>query len=76
MNCDEFEERLHQDSLGEKELEEMNKHTVVCSSCRMKSDLKSLMPQDEIPESAANAWRRSPAAASSRIRFASFSASP
>ena len=58
MNCDEFEERLHQDSLSEKELEEMDKHTVVCSSCRMKSDLKSLMPHEEIPESAASAWRQ------------------
>ena len=58
MNCDEFEERLHQDSLSEQELEEMNKHTVVCSSCLLKSDLKSLMPHEEIPESAASAWRQ------------------
>ena len=58
MNCDEFEERLHQDSLSEQELEEMDKHTVVCSSCLLKSDLKSLMPHEEIPESAASAWRQ------------------
>ncbi len=58
MNCDEFEERLHQDSLSEKELEEMDKHTVVCSSCLLKSDLKSLMPHEDIPESAASAWRQ------------------
>ena len=58
MNCDEFEERLHQDSLSEQELEEMDKHTAVCSSCLLKSDLKSLMPHEEIPESAANAWRQ------------------
>ena len=58
MNCDEFEERLHQDSLSEQELEEMDKHTVVCSFCRMKSDLKSLMLHEEIPESAASAWRQ------------------
>ncbi len=58
MNCDEFEERLHQDSLSEQELEEMDKHTAVCSSCCMKSDLKSLMPHEEIPESAASAWRQ------------------
>ena len=58
MNCDEFEERLHQDSLSEQELEEMNKHTVVCSSCLLKSDLKFLMPHEEIPESAASAWRQ------------------
>lgn len=58
MNCDEFEERLHQDSLSEQELEEMDKHTAVCSFCRMKSDLKSLMPHEEIPESAASAWRQ------------------
>ena len=58
MNCDEFEERLHQDSLSEQELEEMDKHTVVCSSYLLKSDLKSLMPHEEIPESAASAWRQ------------------
>ncbi len=58
MNCDEFEERLHQDSLSEQELEEMDKHTVVCSACLLKSDLKSLMPHEEIPESAASAWRQ------------------
>ena len=58
MNCDEFEERLHQDSLSEQELEEMDKHTVVCSSCLLKCDLKSLMPHEEIPESAASAWRQ------------------
>ena len=58
MNCDEFEARLHQDELTEEELAEMNEHTIVCSLCRMKSDLKALMPDEEIPESAASAWRQ------------------
>ena len=58
MNCEEFENRLHQENLTEQEKSEMEEHAASCSLCRMKSDLKDLMPDEEIPESAGNAWRQ------------------
>lgn len=57
MNCDEFEVKLHQDILTEQEKSEMESHMAGCSSCRLKTDLKALMPDEDLPESAAASWR-------------------
>ena len=57
MNCDEFELKLHQDILTEQEKSEMESHMAGCSSCRLKTDLKALMPGEDLPESAAASWR-------------------
>ena len=57
MNCDEFERKLHQDVLTEQEKNEMESHMAGCAVCRLKADLKSLMPDEDLPASAAASWR-------------------
>lgn len=74
MNCEEFEARLHLDSLTEQEKAEMEKHAANCPECLMKSDLMALMQDAEVPQSASEAWRRAvlEEAGENRIRKQSF----
>ena len=57
MNCDEFELKLHQDILTDQEKRDMEAHMDGCSSCRLKADLKALLPDEALPASAAASWR-------------------
>ena len=58
MNCDIFEEKLHQDSLSDQEQMEMARHAESCFLCRMKADLKEMRPNEDIPQEAASGWRQ------------------
>ncbi len=57
MNCEEFENKLHQDQLSDDDRKAMSEHAARCSACRLKQDLKAMMPRDEIPKKASDGWR-------------------
>ena len=58
MTCQEFEALLSQQRTDGSALEQLQAHAQTCARCRMLMDCQNLYAEEEVPEEAAQAWRR------------------